>query len=207
MRVIGLTGGIGTGKSEVSKALANLGAQVIDADSEGHRAYRKGTIGWRRIVEIFSSELLDEQDEVDRARLGALVFNNPQALAWLNAAIHPLIRRSVTDAVRLASESSYQAAIIDAALLYQAGWDNLTDEVWAVTAPPEMVENRLQTRGMEQAEIQRRLDAQGEQATWLTKATIVINNAGSLEDLENRVQQLWNERILKKGSAIHGRAD
>ena len=207
MRVIGLTGGIGTGKTEAANVLAGLGAAIIDADAEGHRAYAKGSIGWRRIVEIFSSEILDDDGGVDRARLGALVFAKPQALAWLNAAIHPLIRQRVSQAIREHRDSGQSVIVLDAALLYQAGWDDLTDEVWAVSASPVAVVERLRGRGLSPDDIQRRLEAQGQTELLLARADALIDNSGSLDDLGNRIGQLWEERILSKGSAIHGRAD
>ncbi len=207
MRVIGLTGGIGAGKSEAAKVLAELGAAVIDADAEGHRAYAKGTIGWRRIVEIFSPDLLNDDGEIDRGRLGALVFASPQALAWLNAAIHPLIRQQASRAINERRDAGCPAAVIDAALLYQAGWDDLTDEVWAVSASPAAVVERLRARGLSPEEIRRRMEAQGRVELLLTRADVLIDNSGSIEELRARIRQLWEERILRKGDLIHGRAD
>ncbi len=207
MRVIGLTGGIGAGKSEAARVLAGLGAVIIDADAEGHRAYEKGTIGWRRIVEIFSSDLLDDEGEVDRGRLGDLVFASPQALAWLNAAIHPLIRQRISRAISDHRGAGRDVAVVDAALLYQAGWDDLTDEVWAVSSPPAAVVERLKRRGLSPDDIRRRLETQGQTELVLARADALIDNSGTLEDLSERVRRLWEERILAKGSAIHGGTD
>ena len=196
MRVIGLTGGIGTGKSEAANILASLGAVVIDADAEGHRAYAKGSIGWRRLVEIFSSGILNDDQEIDRARLGGLVFANPQALAWLNAAIHPLIRQQVTRAVEQHRQNGEHAVVIDAALLYQAKWDDLADEVWAVSAQPATVLGRLQKRGMTAEDARRRSESQGGAELALSKADEIIENDGTPDDLRVRVQELWETRIL-----------
>ena len=196
MRVIGLTGGIGTGKSEAANILASLGAVVIDADAEGHRAYAKGSIGWRRLVEIFSSGILNDDQEIDRARLGGLVFANPQALAWLNAAIHPLIRQQVTRAVEQHRQNGEHAVVIDAALLYQAKWNDLADEVWAVSAQPATVLGRLQKRGMTAEDARRRSESQGGAELALSKADEIIENDGTPDDLRVRVQELWETRIL-----------
>ncbi|MCY4582359.1 MAG: dephospho-CoA kinase, partial [Chloroflexi bacterium] len=196
MRVIGLTGGIGTGKSEAARILAELGAVVIDADAEGHRAYARGSIGWRRLVELFSSGILNDDQEIDRARLGQLVFANPQALAWLNAAIHPLIRQQVSQAIERHRENGEHAVVIDAALLYQAKWDDLADEVWAVSAPPDVVLERMRQRGMTPEDVRRRSDAQGGGDAALGRADAIIENSSSPEDLRARVQGLWEERIL-----------
>ncbi len=196
MRVIGLTGGIGTGKSEAARILAEFGAAVIDADAEGHRAYTKGSIGWRRLVELFSSGILNDEQEVDRAKLGQLVFANPQALAWLNAAIHPLIRQQVSQAIERHRQGGEHAVVIDAALLYQAKWDDLADEVWAVSARPDVVLQRMQQRGLSPEDVRRRSDAQGGGDTALGRADAIIENSGPPEDLRARVQELWEERIL-----------
>ena len=196
MRVIGLTGGIGAGKSEAASALADFGAVVIDADAEGHRAYAKGSIGWRRLVELFSSGILNDEQEIDRAKLGQLVFANPQALAWLNAAIHPLIRQQVAQAIAQHRQNGEHAVVIDAALLYQAKWDDLADEVWAVSAPPVLTLERLRERGVSPEDARRRADAQGSGDDALNRADAIIENSGSLEDLRARVQELWEERIL-----------
>jgi len=196
VRVIGLTGGIGTGKSEAARVLAELGAVVIDADAEGHRAYAKGSIGWRRLVEIFSSGILNDDQEIDRAKLGQLVFANPQALAWLNAAIHPLIRQQVSKAIEQHRENGEHAVVIDAALLYQAKWDDLADEVWVVSASPATVLERLQKRGLSPEDVRRRADSQSGAESALRSADAIIENDGAPEDLRARVQGLWEERIL-----------
>ena len=196
MRVIGLTGGIGTGKSEAASILASLGAVVIDADAEGHRAYARGSIGWRRLVEIFSSGILNDDQEIDRARLGELVFANPQALAWLNAAIHPLIRQQVARAIEQHRQDGEHAVVIDAALLYQAKWNDLADEVWAVSAQPATVLERLRERGMTPEDARRRSESQGSAELALSKADEIIQNDGTPDDLRARVQELWETRIL-----------
>ena len=197
MRVIGLTGGIGTGKSTVAAALAALGAEVIDADQEGHRSYAKGSIGWRRLSEMFGDSILDADSEIDRGVLGQLVFSNPQAMALLNAAIHPLIGQRLKE--RLAEERlvGTEIAVVDAAVLYQAGWDEQTDEVWVVTAPVDAVVSRLvEQRGLEGWEAHRRIDAQGSQEQAIARADVVIDNDGSMEDLTRTVERLWKDRNL-----------
>lgn len=204
MRVIGLTGAIGAGKSEAARVLAELGAAVVDADAEGRRSYAKGTIGWRRLVELFSSRILDEEDEIDRSRLGALVFANPQALAWLNAAIHPLIRDRVTQALAEHREQGTAVAVVDAALLYQAKWDDLADETWAVSAPAELALERLAARGLSAEDARKRAAAQGDPEEALRRADAIIENKGSLDDLKANVQRAWRERILSRNTPSQG---
>ena len=198
MRVIGLTGSIGAGKSEVAAAFTRLGAVVIDADHEGHQAYRKGSVGWRRIVELFTTAVLDDQGEIDRQALGSMVFNDPQALAWLNAAIHPLIRDRVKARLRELVDGGTEVAVVDAALLYQAGWNDMTEEVWQVIAPTSMAIQRLvEQRGMQASEAERRIGSQSF-ADSKAQADVVIENAGTIEQLQDTTERLWQERILSK---------
>ncbi len=208
MRVIGLTGGMGTGKSEIAAALAELGAMVIDADAEGHLAYRSGTVGWERVVELFGRGILDAEGQVDRSKLGLIVFGDPRALASLNDAVHPLIRKCIETRLAELSASGTGVAVVDAALLYQAGWDDLTDEVWVVTAPPASVAERLRAqRGMSERTLRRRLEALGPAEPLARRADVAIDNAGSLSELRDRVGALWRQRILSEGSASHGKQD
>ncbi len=208
MRVIGLTGGIGAGKSEVAATLATLGAAIIDADEEGHLAYRQGSIGWRRLGELFGESILAENGEIDRRALGELVFNSPQALAWLNAAIHPLIRQQMTQRLAKLRDAGTEVAVVDAALLYQAGWDDLTDEVWAVTAPVETVVERLAAqRGLQPWEAMARVQTQAPPEAVALRADVVIENTGELDALRVKVTELWNERILPKGEGRNGGKD
>ncbi len=198
MRVIGLTGSIGAGKSEVAAAFARLGAVVIDADHEGHQTYRKGSVGWRRIVELFTIAVLDDEGEIDRRALGSMVFNDPQALAWLNAAIHPLIRDRVKARLRELGDGGTEVAVVDAALLYQAGWDDMTEEVWQVITPTSMAIQRLvEQRGMQASEAERRIGSQSF-ANSNARADVVIENAGTIEQLRDTTERLWQERILSK---------
>jgi dephospho-CoA kinase len=205
VRVIGLTGGIGVGKSEVSAALAKLGAHVIDADHEGHQTYARGAFGWRRIMEMFGDAVLTDDQEIDRRKLGELVFGNSQAMAWLNAAIHPLIRARLKIRLEELSSQGAQVAVIDAALLYEAGWDDLADEVWLVRAPAEAVIQRLAAqRGLQDGEVERRIDAQEPPKRAAARADVIIDNTGNLLELQGTVERLWTERIdPSRGSTKH----
>ncbi|MBL75544.1 MAG: dephospho-CoA kinase [Chloroflexi bacterium] len=194
--VLGLTGGIGVGKSEVANMLKDLGATIINADHEGHEAYRAGTIGWRRLVEIFSSEILLQDGEIDRKKLGDLVFSDPDARAWLNSAIHPLIRSRVSQSIQAYREEGQSLVVLDAALLFQAGWNDLCDEIWLVTSTPiDAIYERLFKRGLTDKEIKRRLEAQEEYGLLVNLADIHIENSHSIEDLRQTVKSIWTERI------------
>jgi dephospho-CoA kinase len=197
MRVLGLTGGIGTGKSAVALQMTRLGAVIIDADEEGHQSYARGTMGWHRLVAMFGESLLRDDGEIDRRTLGQLVFGNPQALAWLNAAIHPLLRARITDRLEELRAQDAAVAVVDAAVLYQAGWDDLTDEVWVVTAPDDAVIARLaDQRDLQPTEARRRIAAQQQPRPVAERAEVVIENVGSMDDLKASVERAWSQRNL-----------
>jgi dephospho-CoA kinase len=198
VRVIGLTGGIGAGKSEVAATLGRLGAAVLDADQEGHDAYAPGTLGWRRITELFGPEMLTETGEIDRRELGQLVFSNPQAMAWLNAAIHPIIRERLSIQLDQLKALGCEVAVVDAAVLVDAGWDDLTDEVWLVAAPADKVMERTAVqRGTGQHEVHTRIIAQEAMIRNATaRADVIIQNTGTIAELCAEVERLWKERNL-----------
>ncbi len=198
LHVIGLTGGMGVGKSEVSAILERLGASIIDADREGHAAYAKGTIGWRRITALFGEGMLTEELEINRSKLGQLVFGNAQAMGWLNSAIHPIIRDRIEAQLGQLRGLGCAVAVVDAAVLIQAGWDDLTDEVWFVKAPTEIIAERVaQARGLQAWEVMGRINAQQELVQDAeTKAGVVIDNTGSIEELREKIEQLWKGRNL-----------
>lgn len=197
MKVLGVTGGIGAGKSMAAAMLAELGAVVIDADRVGHETYLPGTRGWDQVVAEFGREVVAADGTVDRKRLGALVFSNPARLARLNAIVHPLIRDAI--ATRVAAERAAGAAaavVIEAALLVEAQWDALVDEVWVVSARPEVIEQRLVTqRGLDRAAIAARMRAQIGDDERAARADVVIDNSGSVEALRARLGALWRERV------------
>jgi dephospho-CoA kinase len=189
---------MGAGKSEASAMLKRLGARIIDADREGHAAYAKGSTGWQKITELFGKEMLNEELEVDRRKLGQLVFGDAQAMSSLNSAIHPIIRERIQSQLRQFRGCDCAIAVVDAAVLIQAGWDDLTDEVWFVKAPVEIVAERVaQARGLQAWEITGRINAQQELVQEAeAKAGVVIDNAGSMEELLEKIQQLWKVRNL-----------
>jgi dephospho-CoA kinase len=196
--VIGLTGGIGAGKSVVARNIERLGASVIDADREGHESYAKGTIGWRRITALFGDGMLNEEGEIDRHRLGQLVFRSPQAMAWLNSAIHPIIRDRISTKLKQLEALRCEVAVVDAAVLVQAGWDYLTNEVWLIRATAEQAAQRVaDQRGMQIWEVMDRISAQQQMVMEAeAKAGVIIDNVGSVKELAAIVERLWIERNL-----------
>ena len=196
MFVIGLTGGIGTGKTEVANKLRAVGAEVVDADRVGHEVYARGTAGWEEVVAQFGDGVLSPSGEVDRGKLGAIVFADQQALKRLNKIVHPRIRLIVQDRLRELERQGCDAAAVEAAVLLEARWRSLVDEVWVTTSPREQVVERVGFRsGLGPEEVESRIDAQMSQGERVHTADVVIDNSGSLEDLRERVRQLWTERV------------
>jgi dephospho-CoA kinase len=191
---VGLTGGIGSGKSEVSRRLAALGAVIIDADVAARRVVDPGTQGLARIAETFGPGVLRPDGALDRERLGAIVFSDPAQLAKLNAITHPLITEWMQAAERAAVEAAEGDLIVvyDAALLAESGRWAAYDLVVVVDVPPEMQVDRLVSqRGMAPDQARARLAAQASQEQRLALADLVIDNSGSLEDLDRRVAEVW----------------
>jgi dephospho-CoA kinase len=197
MKVIGLVGGIGSGKSVVRAMLAELGAAVIDADRVGHEVYLPGTPGFAAVVECFGRDVVDAEGRIDRPKLGSVVFSDPAELARLNAIVHPLIQAEIER--RIAEErrrGTVPAVIVEAAVLLEAGWDRLVDEVWLVAADREEVLRRLSaSRGLSRAESEARLARQMSDEERRKAASVVIENRGSLDELRSSVADVWQRRI------------
>lgn len=199
MLVVGLIGGIGSGKSEAARMLATLGAARIDADEVGHGIYGPGTPGFDAVVEAFGTEVVGEDGKIDRKRLGARVFSEPGQLERLNAIAHPLIRAEIErrlTALREAGEAD--VAVVEAAILLEAGWRSLVDEVWVVVASPDSVRRRLaEGRGMSAEEVDARVAKQMSDADRRAAADVVVPNDGAREDLKARLEDLWRARVSR----------
>lgn len=193
--VVGLTGGIGSGKSTVADFLADRGAHVIDADRVAHEVYAPGTLGFERIVERFGEDVVADDGTIDRARLGDIVFRDRGALIDLNAIVHPLVRAEVAARVgEIGAEDSGAVIVIEAALMTETGWSGGGGRLWTVISEPEVVARRLVAlRGMDPDEVRRRMATQADNEARRRGATRVIENNGSLVDLEGEVQAAWSE--------------
>ncbi|HXC50713.1 MAG TPA: dephospho-CoA kinase [Candidatus Limnocylindrales bacterium] len=204
--IVGLTGGIGSGKSTVAELLAERGAHVIDADRVAHEVYAPGTAGFDSIVERFGDDVVGEDGAIDRARLGAMVFRDPEALADLNRIVHPLVRAEVASRIaQIVDEDPDSVVVIEAALMTETGWSGGAGRLWTVIADPDVVIQRLvQLRGMEPGEIARRMAAQADNEKRRRGATRVIENNGDLLDLEGEVQAAWADLQLEIESARAG---
>ena len=196
MRVIGLTGGIGTGKTQVSDVLEELGARVINADRLGHEAYSPNTETWHEVVATFGEDVLAPTGEVDRKKLGAIVFNDPHALSRLNAIVHPRIYAMVEERIaELGRNGEDGVVVVEAALLVEANWTALTDEVWVTTSSEDEVIRRLQARNnLDEQAIRDRIDSQMPQSERAKHADVIVCNSGSLAELRDQVRQLWRSR-------------
>ncbi len=196
MLVIGLTGGIGTGKSEVARLLQSLGAAVISADEVGHEAYVPDSESWREVVNAFGKEILQPSGEIDRQKLGAIVFSDSQQLEKLNAIMHPRMARMVADRIQVLRDQGAPTVVVEAALLFEAGWDSLVDEVWTTDSSVELVVERLQDRnGMDEKEARRRIGSQMDRAERMDRSDLVVDNSGDVSTLEQTVTALWDNRV------------
>jgi dephospho-CoA kinase len=191
-RVIGLTGGIGSGKSTVSQYLAELGAVIIDADKVGHEAFQPGTETWREVVATFGRDILTPKGEIDRKKLGAIVFNNPPALTQLNRIMHPKMRDMMKAEIDKYRRQGVAVVVLEAAILIEANWTPLVDEVWVTTAPESVVLERLKKqRGLAEEQTLARIRSQLSNEERLKHADVVITNEGNLEEVKARVKELW----------------
>ncbi len=200
MFVIGLTGGIGTGKSTVSGLLKELGAEVIEADKVAHAAYEPDTPGWQKVVEAFGEGVLDADGKVDRTALGGIVFGDEEARKRLNAIIHPIVRRLLEESITGLERDGARVAVIEVPLLIEAikqqsQWTKMLDEIWVVTAPAEQVIARVRARSdLDETAIRARIESQVTERERNEYADAIIENSGSLEGLRCEVTNLWRER-------------
>jgi dephospho-CoA kinase len=192
-RIIGLTGGIGSGKSTVAAMLAARGAIVIDADRVAHEVYAPGTEGFDKVLERFGERVVGDDGAIDRKALGDIVFGDPEALTDLNAIIHPLVRKEVASRLLAAAQSRPDATIvIEAALMTETGWTGGAGTLLVVLADPDIALERLvRDRGMDEGEARLRIGAQATNEARRKHATLVIENNGTLEELETAVDRAW----------------
>ncbi len=193
----GLTGGIGSGKSEVSRRLAARGAAIVDADVAAREVVEPGTPGLGQIADVFGPEVLRPDGRLDRERLGQLVFAQPDLRAKLNAIVHPLVhermRQMEQEAIAAPGPLGASAIIVhDVPLLAENGLSRGFDTVIVVDTPEDQQAQRLITaRGLSPEHARDRMAAQAGREQRLAIADIVIDNSGSLEDLDHRVNEVW----------------
>ena len=192
MFTVGLTGGIGSGKSTFAALLAERGAQIVDADQLGRDALRPGEPAWHSVVDNFGDDILSPGTmEVDRRKLAEIVFADPNKLAALNAITHPVIAAGIADSFeRLAATDAI--VVLDAALLVELGLDRSMNALIVVDAEDGARKKRLQTsRRMELTDIEARIAAQASSEELIEKADIVVRNDGTLEALALEADRVW----------------
>ena len=189
--VIGLTGGIASGKSTVARHLGGRGATVIDADKLGHRAYDPGTPGFDKVVAAFGDGVVSD-GQIDRRALGGKVFADPKQLKRLTDIVWPEILDLAKADIDAAKARGEAIVVLEAAVLLEAGWKDEVDEVWVVAVEPEIAVERASARdGVDAAAVQARIDAQLSNAERMAKADTVIDNSGTEAMLLGALDREW----------------
>lgn len=196
MKVIGLTGGISSGKSTVSQFLAELGAVIIDMDKVGHEAFKPDTEPWREVVAAFGKQIVKSDGEIDRARLGEIVFNNPEQLSRLNQIMHPRMYEMAKAQLEEYRQQGAKVVVLEAALLLEADWTLLVDEVWVTVAPEPTILKRLNAKtGLSEEQALARIRTQMPNEERVKHADVVIDTDCSLDELKARVKELWDSTL------------
>lgn len=191
---IGLTGVIGSGKAEVANILATFGAVTIFADGISRRIYEPGDAGHQAVVDAFGEDVLDEDERIDRAALAAIVFGDDAQRKKLEAAVWPVMAAVVEKEMAAAEAEGAPAAVVEAAVLFEAGWEHLVHEVWAVTTDDAASVQRVRRRdGLSEEQVRARMAAQLSAEEKASRADRVIANNGTLEELHESVEEIWNE--------------
>jgi dephospho-CoA kinase len=202
MLTIGLTGGIGSGKSTVSKLLAELGAPIIDADKVGHAIYAPDGPAYPDMIAAFGEGILAPDRTIDRKKLGPIVFADPAALKRLNSIVHPKMfarMREMVDAMRTGGER--KPIVVEAAILIEANWQPLFNEIWLVVASRERVIERVERdRGLKPEQTEARIKAQLSDDDRRKYATTVVTNNGTIDELRTKVGDLWQGALSRNAT-------
>lgn len=191
--VIGLTGNIATGKSVVRRMLEHLGAYTIDADALSHRTYAKGAPGYQQVIDKFGRWLVNKDGEIDRKKLGNLVFSDAEAMKELESIVHPLVRQA---SEILTKRASQPVVVIEAIKLLEGELRKVCDSIWVTNAPEAVqVERLMRKRGMNRDQALERTHMQSAQSAKVAVANIVITNSGSYDDLWKQVSEAWKEIV------------
>jgi dephospho-CoA kinase len=192
--VIGLTGGIASGKSTVTQFFRDREVPVIDADVLGHRTYEPGTNTFAAVVATFGDELVAGDGGIDRRVLGGKVFGKPDELKRLTDIVWPGIRKLASEELSALEVAGNELAVLEAAVLFEAGWEDLVDEVWVTVVEPHLAVARLAERNdLDESAARARIDSQLSNEDRIAKAGYVIENNGTLEALEEAVELSWNQ--------------
>ncbi len=198
MKIIGLTGGIGSGKSTAAQFLKALGAAVIDLDKVGHEVYKKGGGVYPQLLNAFGEGILAADGEIDRTRLGKIVFGSPEALKRLNSIVHPAIDKIVDKATGENRRKGVEVMVLEAAAMLEAERAWQVDEIWVIAAPETAVIQRIKGRSNYNEEVAReRIKSQMTNGERFKKANVVIMNDGTPEALKEKVKVEW-DNLLKR---------
>ena len=193
MHVIGLTGGIASGKSTVTGFFKDRDIPVIDADILGHRTYDPGTDTFKAVVAAFGDDLVAADGSIDRRVLGGKVFGKPDELKRLTDIVWPGIRKLASEALSEFEAAGNSLVVLEAAVLFEAGWEDLVNEVWVVVVEPAQAIQRLATRnGLDEAAARARIESQLSNDERISRAHVVITNNGTLAELETGIGAAWD---------------
>jgi dephospho-CoA kinase len=199
MFVIGLTGGILSGKSTIAQMLAEKGAAIIDADKLAHEAYKPKTKLNQELVDEFGTGIRKTDGSIDRRKLSGIVFDDSKALARLNAIVHPRIREMASAKIEQLAKKGAPVVVLEGALLIEAKWTDLADEVWVALVPPEVAIKRLEERGgLTENEARARIQAQLSAAERAKYADVIINTDCELSEVKTQIDKLWKKIANKE---------
>ncbi|MDD3439672.1 MAG: dephospho-CoA kinase [Clostridiaceae bacterium] len=191
--VIGLTGGIASGKSTVSAKLKELGAAVIDADLLARDVVRKGEIAYNKIVQCFGADILLPGGDIDRKKLGDIVFSDKEKLELLNSITHPEIINRMKERIQELKAEGAKVIVVDAAILIEMGLHKYVDSVWVLSVDRETQLKRLAERDKyDYREAENRINSQFTDEVRKKYADVVIDNSKPIEEVEKRLEELWN---------------
>ncbi len=199
MLLVGLTGGIGSGKSTVARHLADRGAVVLDADAFAREAVAAGTEGFERVVHRFGDDMVGSDGELDRPKLAAIVFAEEGARRDLESIVHPFVRQAIADGIT-DNVSTDRVVVLVNPLLIEMGTHRDCDVVIVASAEPETQVARSVARGMEEADVRARMAAQLPFDERARHADVVLDNDGTFEELSRRVEELWADLASRAGS-------
>jgi len=194
VKIICLTGGIASGKSTAAKFLEDQGANIIDADRLGHRAYDVGTQAYRAVIETFGEDIVSDDNEIDRKILGSKVFGQPDELKKLTNIVWPEIRR-LAELEIAGFEAIYPDGIVilEAAVLLEAGWQDIGEEIWVVIVDREIaIERSISRDGFDREAVESRIDSQLTNEERVSQSDVVIENNTDQQQLFDQLQKEWN---------------
>lgn len=187
--IIGLTGNIATGKSLVARILGELGAEIVDADKLAHEIMRPGTEVYQQVVSMFGKCITRPDGEIDRVKLGQIVFADPEVMRRLENVVHPAVIARVRE---ILGSTKATVVVIEAIKLLEAGMESICDAIWVVTSPREVqVQRLMEQRGLTKEEAELRIDAQPPQEEKIHRADVVIDNGGTIAATRAQVRRAW----------------